>query len=83
MATLTRKQARIDGWKFDLLRSDLRGKGWIAQDLADRSGLSKATVSRVLRGLRANPRTMSDVAKALGHSVRRYIVPSSGTVSAS
>lgn len=68
------------GWDIDKLKADTRAKGWLPQDLAREAGVTAMTVSRVFRGLRANPRTMKKLAKALGHSVRRYIVGAESAV---
>lgn len=62
------------GWDFDKLNADVRAKGWLPQDLARQAGCSAMTVSRVLRGLRANPRTIAKLAQALGHPVSRYVL---------
>lgn len=56
------------------LKRDMAKKGWLPRDLARQSGLSDMTVSRFLRGLRANPRTARRLAEALGHRVDRYLV---------
>lgn len=52
----------------------MAAKGWIAKDLAGKSRVSEMTVSRFLRGVRQSPRTAKKLAKALGFSVRRYLV---------
>jgi transcriptional regulator with XRE-family HTH domain len=61
-------------WDIDKLKSDLSARGWLAQDLAENAGVTPMTVSRVLRRLRANPRTMKKLAEALGHEPSRYVV---------
>lgn len=52
---------------------DLTAKGWLPTDLAKRAAVSDMTVSRFLRGHTQTARTAKKLAKALGHSVRRYI----------
>lgn len=60
-------------WDIDKLNADVRAKGWLPQDLARKAGCSAMTVSRVLRGLRGNPRTIARLAEALGHDASRYV----------
>lgn len=55
-------------------------KGWLAQDLAERAGLTASTVSRFLAGQNNSARTAKKVATALGRSVRRYIAPNAQEV---
>lgn len=62
---------RIDVHK---LRDDIAARGWLPTDLARAAGLSNQTISRVLNGDRANPRTVDQIAKAMGYSVRRYLI---------
>jgi transcriptional regulator with XRE-family HTH domain len=52
---------------------DMADKGWLATDLARKTKLSDETVSRFLKGDNNSPRTAHKLAKALGHSVRRYV----------
>lgn len=54
------------------LKADIADRGWLAEDLARKAKVHKATVSRVLAGLRANPRTVARLARAMGYTVRRY-----------
>jgi transcriptional regulator with XRE-family HTH domain len=63
-----------NGWDIDKLKADTKAKGWLPQDLAREADVTAMTVSRVFRGLRANPRTMKKLAGALGHEASRYIV---------
>lgn len=53
---------------------DMTVKGWSKLDLAKRSRVSDMTVIRFLRGESQTARTATKLAKALGHSVRRYMV---------
>lgn len=58
------------------MRDDIAGKGWLATDLAKRARVSDMAVSRFLRQEAQSPRTAAKLAKALGHSVGRYLIPS-------
>lgn len=62
--------------------SDMTAKGWIATDLARKAKVSDMTVSRFLRGERQTARVALKLAKALGYSIRRYIVRADLAVSA-
>lgn len=59
---------------FAKLRDDLAERGWLAADLARAARVSEMTVSRVLAGKRHNPRTIEKLAKALGRTLRRYLI---------
>jgi transcriptional regulator with XRE-family HTH domain len=59
------------------IRADMAAKGWIARDLARAADLSDARVSRFLKGEVQTARTAAKLAKALGYSVRRYLVRTS------
>ena len=63
-----------------LMRADLTAKGWLPTDLARRAKVSDMTVSRFLRQEVQNPRTAKKLARALGRSVRRYMVAASQAV---
>lgn len=60
---------------FDTARlaDDIAMRAWLPRDLARFAGVSPMTVSRVLRGERNNPRTWDRLARALGHTNRRYL----------
>lgn len=57
-----------------LLADDIAERGWLPADLARAAAVSAMTVSRVLAGTRANPRTVEKLARALGKTTRRYLV---------
>lgn len=57
-----------------LLAEDMAAAGLGKLDLAKRAGVSDMTVIRFLRAERQTARTAKKLAKALGKSVRRYIV---------
>jgi len=50
----------------------MEARGWMAVHLAQAAGVSKATVSNFLRGVRQTPKTAALLATALGYSPRRY-----------
>ena len=70
MVTVQRTEGKYNVQK---LQEDLDGRGWLPADLSRHSGISKETVSRVLRGERMNPRTWKRFAEALGYDLRRYL----------
>lgn len=53
---------------------DMALKGWSKLDLATRARVSDMTVIRFLRGERQTPQTAKKLARALGYSVRRYLI---------
>lgn len=61
--------------QFDVhkLQLDVAERGWVPADLADKSGLSRPTISRVMRG-EGTARTWATIAEAMGYSVRRYVI---------
>lgn len=62
--------------EFDVakMRLDMTERAWLPTDLARAAGVSDNTVGRFLSGERRNPRTAEKLARALGRSIRRYIV---------
>jgi transcriptional regulator with XRE-family HTH domain len=62
--------------RFDVakLREDIAERGWLPTDLARASGVSDMTVSRFLKGESQTARTADKLARALGRSVRRYLI---------
>lgn len=63
-----------------LLAEDMAIRGWTKSELAARAGVSDMTVIRFLRGERQTGPTAKKLAKALGHSVRRYLVSAASLV---
>ncbi len=61
--------------EFDVakLEHDIAARGWLPRDLARAAGVSDMTISRVRKGVTANPRTWERLARAMGYSVRRYL----------
>jgi plasmid maintenance system antidote protein VapI len=53
---------------------DMAEKGWLATHLAKTAGVSDMTVSRFLSGEVQTAPTAKKLAKALGRSIRRYLV---------
>ena len=64
---------RFDG---QLMAEDMALRGWTKVDLARRAKCADMTVLRFLRGEFQSNRTAYKLAKALGHSVRRYLISS-------
>lgn len=60
----------------DKMRQDIAAKGWQPADLADRARVARSTVGRFLSGEFQTARTAAKLAKALGFSIRRYLVSS-------
>ena len=63
-------------YDVDLMREDMALKGLRATDLARRSGLTDTSVSRFFRGEARSAPTAKKLAKAIGYSVRRYLISS-------
>lgn len=63
-------------YNVQLLAEDMAAKGWTKSDLANKAAVADMTVIRFLRGESQTAPTAKKLAKALGRSVRRYIVPS-------
>jgi plasmid maintenance system antidote protein VapI len=63
-------------YDVEKLRWDLAERGWLPTDLARAAEVSDMTVSRFLSGQRQTARTAAKLAKALGKTVRRYLVRS-------
>lgn len=66
------------GLKFDgaLMAEDIALKGWLPIELARRAQVSDMTVYRFLSGERQTAPTAKKLARALGYSVRRYLISS-------
>lgn len=60
------------------MQRDIAARGWQPADLADQAGVARSTVSRFLGGEFQTPRTAKKLAKALGYSIRRYLIASGG-----
>ena len=67
---------------MERVADDMAMKGWNNSALARASRVSNMTVTRFLRREAQTAKTAERLARALGHSVRRYIVPSESAVSA-
>lgn len=61
----------------DKLARDMASRGWLAPDLARAAGVAAWTVHRALNGDRMNPRTWDRLARAMGHTAKRYLMPKS------
>lgn len=62
-------------YDVDLMLHDAAAKGWQLTDLAAEAGVHKSTVSRFFDGQFQTARTAKKLARALGYSVRRYLLP--------
>lgn len=62
--------------RFDqhLMAEDIAVKGWRPIDLARRAGVADMTVYRFLSGERQTAPVAKKLAKALGFSIRRYLI---------
>jgi transcriptional regulator with XRE-family HTH domain len=69
---------RLPKVTFDIVRAseDMAAKGWGVRDLADASGLSVRTTYRFMAGELQTITSAAKVSKALGYSVRRYLIRS-------
>lgn len=56
------------------MATDMAAKGFLQKDLASRARLSAMVVSRFMRQERQTAPTAKKLAKALGYSVRRYLI---------
>ena len=61
-------------YDIERLVEDMTSKGWLPTDLARRAAVSDMTVSRFLKGHTQTARVAKKLARALGFSVRRYLV---------
>lgn len=66
-----RIQIRYD---VDRMVADMAERGWLATHLAKAAEVSDMTVSRFLSGEIQTAPTAKKLAKALGRSIRRYLV---------
>ncbi len=71
----TRRRLPTVTFDGDLMTRDAAGKGWGPQQLADATpGISQRTVYRFLSNEVQTVTTAKALAKALGYSVRRYLI---------
>lgn len=56
------------------IAKDMALKGWLNVDLARAAGVSSQTVTRFFREDGQTARTAERIARALGYSVRRYLI---------
>lgn len=69
-------------FNHELMAEDVALKGWLPIDLAREAGVADMTAYRALNGTRLTPPTAAKLAKALGYSVRRYLISSRKGVAA-
>ena len=53
---------------------DMARRGWNNSDLARAANLSNMTITRFLRREAQTAKTAERISRALGHSIRRYII---------
>lgn len=60
--------------RYDVSRivGDMALRGWNNTELAREASVSSMTVTRFLRGEAQSAKTAERIARALGHSIRRY-----------
>lgn len=61
-------------YDIDRLKTDLAARGWVGTDLARAAGVSHTSVHRALGAGTVSPRMMDRLARALGYSIRRYLI---------
>jgi hypothetical protein len=66
--------SRAVAFDTDRIEADMAVKGWLRSDLAARANVSPMTVTRFMRGEFQTARTAKKLAKALGRSVRHYLL---------
>lgn len=65
------------GYNVALIRDDMALRGWLPTHLAKRTRLTDQSISRFLKGEAQSAPTAKKIAKALGYSVRRYLIHAS------
>lgn len=68
------KTAWRPSYNVSLIRQDLAEKGWLPSHLARRARVSDMAVYRFLNGEHQTAPMAKKLAKALGRSVKRYLV---------
>jgi transcriptional regulator with XRE-family HTH domain len=74
MSTVTNNAALPVRFDVQLMAEDMTAKGWTKLDFATKAGVTDMTVIRFLRGERQTAPTAKKLAKALGYSIRRYLI---------
>lgn len=69
----THRGPRVE-FNAQLMAEDMAVKGWNKLELANRAGVADMTVIRFLRGESQTAQTAKKLAKALGYSIRRYLI---------
>lgn len=62
--------------RYDIgrIREDMALRGWMQNDLARAAGVVPQTISNFMLGKPQTARTAAKIAKALGYTVRRYLI---------
>lgn len=67
---------RKPSYNVQRMLDDMALLGLLPTDIARRARVSDMTVGRFLRGERQTAPTAKRIARALGYSIRRYLIPS-------
>ena len=63
------------GYNVARMRDDIAAMGWSTVDVARCACISRRTVDRFLAGEHQTAKMAKKIAVALGHGVRRYLIP--------
>jgi transcriptional regulator with XRE-family HTH domain len=67
-------------FNVQLMAEDMTNHGWNKAELAKRARVADMTVIRFLRGERQTAPVAKKLAKALGYTVRRYLISSAEAI---
>lgn len=67
------KERRIT-YDTDRIREDISLRGWMQNDLARAAGVSEQAISYFMSGRVQTARTAGKIARALGYTVKRYLI---------
>ena len=76
MSTTPTHQGFVIRFDHELMAEDMALRGWSKVDLARRAGVADMTVIRFLRGDCQTAKSAKKLSRALGYSVRRYLISS-------
>lgn len=61
-------------YDYQLMAEDMTLKGWTMAELSRQAGVADMSVIRFLRGEQQTAPTAKKLARALGHSLARYVI---------
>lgn len=67
-------------YNVERVTDDMALRGWNQSDLARAARLSNMTITRFLRREAQTAKTDERIARALGYTVRRYLVPAESAI---